>query len=536
MRLNRFLSSLLLSITLILGISESQAQQVFRDRNYRVRICVKEDVDQLAIQGDGSYQILSSVGKPLGTLVGGRPYFIQITRGRPGSRVYRLVLNELDGHMDRDAIRLGMEARDKYKLPVKVMRLPGRTADATRIIVAVGEYSSAQQAQEQVKNFPGVAIASIYEDKAVAREGQVRLLGEQGSILANDPQRLRLMPLDMAGSAMGLFEVTGNSWSARDLAKARHYRGEIDLVINEKGTLTAVNDLWIEYYVYSVVPSEIGDDAPLESMKAQAVAARSEAVAKIQMGIVSSSFFDFYDTAMAQVYKGKGSECAAARQAADGTRGEILIYHGEPVDAVYSHSCGGTISTASDVWGTRNAGWSRNQYDTVEASAPDLSDWQSAHEFTSNHGKSLCNPGNDGYPNYGHGTFRWSKTYSGAAFSEMADRMYNTGRVRDVVIDKRTASGRVSRMRIIGENREVEIHRELEIREAMGDVMSTLFTFTKQADSRGRLSSITVYGAGWGHGVGMCQMGAVVMAHQGYNYRQILGHYFHDVRIRQLYR
>ncbi len=536
MRLNRTLSSLLVALALILGPNESQAQQIFRDRNYRVRICVKEDVDQLAVQGDGSYQVLSGDGRPIATLVGGRPYFVQITRGRPGSRVYRLVLNELDGHMDRDAIRLGIAARDKYKMPVKVMRLPARTADATRIIVAVGEYASAQQAQEAASKFSGVTIASIYEDKAVAREGQVRLLGESGSILATDAQRLRLVPLGVAESSMWVLGVAANKYSPHDLAKARHYRGEIDLVINEQGTLTAVNDLWVEYYVYSVVPAEIGDDAPLEAMKAQAVAARSEAVAKIQMGIVSSSFFDFYDTSMAQVYKGKGAECDLARQAVDATRGEILVYHGEPVDAVYSHSCGGTLSTASDVWGTQNAGWSRNEYDTAEARTPDLSNWSDAHDFTSNHGAGFCNPGNAGYPNYGKGTYRWTKSFTGADFSDMADRMYHTGRVRDVVVDKRTASGRVARLRIIGEDREVSIHRELEIREAMGDIKSTLFTFTKQADSRGRLGNITIYGAGWGHGVGLCQMGAVVMAHQGYNYRQILGHYFHDVRIRQLYR
>ncbi|MEN6625549.1 MAG: SpoIID/LytB domain-containing protein [Candidatus Sumerlaeia bacterium] len=525
------------AFVLVLGCSVSAvfAQQIFRDRNYRVRICVKEDIDQLAVQGDASYQILSSEGKPLGTVLGGKPYFVQITRGRPGSRVYRLVLHELDGHMDRDAIRLGMEARDKYKLPVKVMRLPGRTADATRILVTIGEYGSAQEAQDRARKFTEAAIGSIYEDKAVAREGQVRLLGEKGSILANDPQRLRLVPLGGSESSIALFEVKANKWSSRDVSKARHYRGEIDLVINEQGTLTAVNDLWVEYYIYSVVPAEIGDEAPLESMKSQAVAARSEAVAKIQMGIVSSSFFDFYDTAMAQVYKGKGAECVAGRQAVDATRGEILVYHGECVDAVYSNSCGGTISTASDVWGSTNAGWSRNQYDTLEAGAPDLDSWQAAYEFTSGNHPTLCSPRNAGVPSYDK-SYRWSKTFSGSSFSDMADRMYGTGRVKDVVVDKRTASGRVSRMRIIGERRQVSIRRELEIREAMGEVYSTLFTFTKTAGPDGCLGSITIYGAGWGHGVGMCQNGARVMAAKGYNYRQILGHYFHDVRIRQLYK
>ena len=117
--------------------------------------------------------------------------------------------------------------------------------------------------------------------------------------------------------------------------------------------------MWVEYYLYSVVSAEMGSDAPMESLKAQAVAGRSEAAAKITRGIVSSSFFDFYDTAIAQVYRGKGDETKRVRQAVDSTRGEVLVWQGHVVDAVYSNSCGGVIADSHDMWAGENEGTRR---------------------------------------------------------------------------------------------------------------------------------------------------------------------------------
>ncbi len=517
-------------------MASAQAQQVFRDRNWRVRVCVKENVEQLVLRGSGSYQILSAAGAPLGTIVGNRPYFIQITRGRPGSQTYRLVLHDMDGHLDREAVKLGVEAREKYNLPVKVLRLPAQGENESRIIVTVGEFGSAREATAHSRQLEGATIAYVYEDRAVAREGMVRLLGEQGSILANDPQRLRLVPLNLAEHSLSVLAIENNAWSQAQLNDARHYRGEIDLVINEQGTLTVVNDLWVEYYVYAVVPAEMGGFAPPEALKAQAVAARTEAVAKIQMGITPSTFFDFYDTAMFQVYRGKGDEVEAARRAVDETRGEILVHNGHAIDAVYSHSCGGVVSSSSEVWGTLNAGWSKSRHDRLDRAAPALGSWQACHEFTGSNHDAFCSPRQSGFPDYAKPNFRWTKNFSGREFSELADKLHGTGPVKDVVVERRAASGRIQELRIVGERRSVTVRGEQNVRRSMGSVRSTLFTFSKSSGADGRLERLAIQGAGWGHGVGMCQMGAFMMARRNYNYRQILGHYYNDVRIRQLYR
>ena len=282
----RFLALLLLLVFPAL-IPRADGQQVFRDRNWRVRVCVEEDLDQLIVQGDGAYQVLSSRGAPLATLQAGQPYFIQITRGRPGGRTYRLVLNELEGHQDRQAIELGKAARDKLRLPVKVLRIAGKTKGSTRIVVTVGEYDALPEAREAGRALTQ-PVEFIYEDRQLALEGQIRLLGRQGSILAADPRSVRIVPLNIETQSIHVYPYKGTKWSQAELAKSRHYRGDLDLVINEEGTLAVVNDLWIEYYLYAVVKAEMGDFAPDEALKAQAVAGRSEAVAKIQLGITPS--------------------------------------------------------------------------------------------------------------------------------------------------------------------------------------------------------------------------------------------------------
>ncbi|MCL5270374.1 MAG: SpoIID/LytB domain-containing protein [bacterium] len=512
------------------------AQQRFKERKSHVRVAIQHEVTALAIEGRGVYQVIASSGRPLTQIQSYRPYFIQITKGQPGGRVYRLVLQELERHQERLAISLAMNAKEAYQLPVKVWRIPAREAGNDRIIVTLGEFATLQAARDYIPRLPRERIRYIYEERGRAEKGEVRLVDRGGQILARDSRYLRAVPLDLAQDSLAVAQLD-NDWSPGSCVKARNYRGDVELTMNESGTLTAVNDLWIEYYLYSVVAGEMGADAPLESLKAQAVAARSEAVAKYEHGIVTSSLFDCFDTAMAQVYRGKGDEAAVVRQAVDATRGEILVCNGEPVDAVYSHSCGGYIATAQDLWDGVDEGWSRRGLDILTANtAPDLASGDAVLNWMDTPIRSLCDPNQVGFPKYLRETYHWTKTYSGDEFSRIASAFYGTGRVRGVSVERRSPSGRVRRLRIVGERKTVTVSREMEIRELMGNCYSTFFACDTDQDSQGRLSRLTLRGAGFGHGVGMCQMGAYMMALHGYNYRQILGHYYHNVKIRQLYR
>jgi len=511
------------------------AQERFKSRNFRVRVAVQHEVAGLALRAAGPYQILDATLKPVGQLRAGQSYTVQITRGRPAGLLWRIVLDEMDPHQANTAIERARRAKDRYNQPVKVIRYPARENQEERILVTMGEFNSAQAARDYARGLKDESVQHIYEERARAEQGEVRVLDAAGDRLARDPRSLRLVPLDLASGALRLAPLAGGAADAA-LAKGRSYRGDVELDINEEGTLTAVNDLWVEYYLYSVVACEMGE-APLETLKAQAVAARSEAIAKITRGITPSSFFDFYDNALAQVYKGRESETAPARQAVDATRGQLLIYNGEPADAVYSHSCGGVITSAKDMWGGDNDAYEVTMLDRLNNNAaPDLRNFDDALRWTTVAADTLCNPNQPGFPSYLHDAFRWTRTLTADELTRRFNADYNTGRVTDVIVEDRVPSGRVRRIRVVGEKRAVTLTREMEVRNAFGDLYSNFFTLAKTQDAGGRLSRVTIHGAGFGHGVGMCQMGAYMMGVQGFNYRQILAHYYQGVAIRILYR
>jgi peptidoglycan hydrolase-like amidase len=513
------------------------AQELFRARQYRVRVALAEKVSRVAVVGRQDYQILSDSMATIGQIRAGQPYFLDILEGQPGEKIYRLVAREFAPRQVDQAVDLARQAKDSHQLPVKVFRIPSREPGGGRILVTLGEFASLEEARARIARLDSMQISLIYEDRAIAVKGQVRLFDRNGTILARDGRRLRLAPTRPGSGDLAVKTIDDGQWSAAELSSARRYRGDLDLMLDEAGMLTAVNDVLVEDYLYSVVGAEIGTDSPIEAMKAQAVAGRSEAVAKIERRIVSSTMFDFYDTAIAQAYPGRSKESARVREAVDATRGQILVWRGKAVDAVYSHSCGGFIASSEDVWNGAGDGSSRRHADRLAVDeTPSLERWRDAYRFLKADAPALCNPNQRGFPGYARKYYRWEKSFTGAEFSELADRLYRTGRVKDVYIDDRAASGRVRKMRIIGVNRTVTITQELEIRQALGSIYSTFFALAKEQDNAGMLKSLLIHGGGYGHGVGMCQMGALTMARRGYTYRQILAHYYQEVEIRYLYR
>lgn len=369
-------------------------------------------------------------------------------------------------------------------------------------------------------------------------EGRVVLRDAAGRPVASDPRSLLLAPGDELKAATYLQAIRDvGAWRSSTLKDAPSYRGAMRFGRGREGSLVAVNELPLEHYLLGVVGPEIGGFAPPEALKAQAVAARSETWAKLQQGYVADDpLYDFTD-ASPQVYRGWREENRAVRRAIDATRGEILVWHGQPVDAVYGHSCGGVVAEVSEIWGGAPLAWSRRRWDRDSAAQTvELREWDAAHRITQSDGvEAWCSPHQDGFPRYAEKHFRWRRSWSAGDLTRLIDPVYRTGRIRAVSVEKRSASGRVQRLRIEGSRRAVEIKRELHIRGALGNLKSTFFTITADTDAAGELERLYVYGAGYGHGVGMCQMGAFMMAKRGWGYRRILTHYYAGVSLHRLY-
>ncbi|MNY07282.1 Amidase enhancer precursor [compost metagenome] len=269
---------------------------------------------------------------------------------------------------------------------------------------------------------------------------------------------------------------------ARASVAGKTYRGELEVRMGA-GALTVVNEVPLEAYLYGVVPAEVIPSWHPEALKAQAVAARTYAVA--HLGQFASLGYDLKATVASQVYGGTKLERPSTNKAVDDTRGRILTYLGKPIEAVYSDSSGGFTESCLEVWG--------KAVPYLQA-VPDF-DQQS--------------------PRY-----VWETTITPDRFAPALQKLgLSIGELVSIEPLERSYSGRLKRARLTGTAGTAEVGGE-KLRFAFG-LRSTFFNVARQADG-----SLAFAGRGWGHGVGMSQWGAKAMADMGYAYDQILAHYY----------
>jgi SpoIID/LytB domain protein len=292
-----------------------------------------------------------------------------------------------------------------------------------------------------------------------------------------------------------------------------------------------VNVVNVEDYLLGVVSSEMKPSYPLEALKAQAVAARTYAVKNI--GHFADQGFDMYDTPYSQVYGGYFSEDPRTTEAVRETRGEVITYHGELIDALYSSTCGGITEDAQDALG-KSVPYLKSVADYTDAksavTAPKTEEQWAA--FFKSAPPLICLQ-----PKYARvDAFRWVKMLTRREIEDNLPPQDRVGTLMNIVPVNRGKSGRINELRLEGTKRSVTIASELEIRNALGgsaDMRSSAFTVDTYRDDKGKPVVFALWGAGWGHGLGLCQVGAVGYAENGWSYDKILHHYYTDVTITQ---
>lgn len=302
------------------------------------------------------------------------------------------------------------------------------------------------------------------------------------------------------------------------------YSGAIRAHASAYGTIELVNDLPLESYLEGVVPHEIGQPGAdaYAAVQAQAVAARTYALSRIRMH--AERAFDVEAGVADQVYKGRDGQSRLASAAVRDTRGVVLAYDDGLCETYYSATCGGHTSDIRTVWPDRR-------------SAPYL---YGSLDNDGNGGAAFCVAARN---------FRWRYSYSGrqlgvivrqtipAALGIPAERV---GDLVDVRVAGRTASGRVKKLDIVTSQGTITAEGDRIRRVIMLDVQrgkilpSTLFDVAVEM-SGGRAGRVTFVGGGNGHGVGMCQNGAIGMARRGYSYAMILGHYYPGGSVQAMY-
>lgn len=320
-----------------------------------------------------------------------------------------------------------------------------------------------------------VATTQAMEGWEARREGTgIAFYGRGSRLLVQSPV-VRLVPLPASGT-VGLVFGAG-----------RWYRGEMELrAVGSR--LTVVNRVPMEQYLYGVIPAEMNPRWSLEALKAQAVAARTYALAKL--GQFGSRGYDLKPTTENQVYRGAGVETLASNTAVDQTLGQVLTQNGRAIAAYFHSSSGGYTETSAAVWGE-------------------------------------ARPYLQALPDYDQQAPRylWQKNVPAATVrGGLAREGVRIGDPVRFEVVERSYSGRVRRVKVVGTQGAQVVSGDA-VRRAAG-LYSTLFNVIGYGGGAGRPAAFAFAGRGHGHGLGLSQWGAKALGERGYNYQQILAYYY----------
>ncbi len=402
----------------------------------------------------------------------------------------------------------------------------GEVLDSRQLLVTVAPHDREADARAEAaiigKKFS--VELSVHPELVERPRGTVEATDEHGLIVRNDAI------VWFSPGPSGLLELDDVDKEGGGREKRRYF-GRLYVTVDGAGKLAVVNAVPEDKLLAGLVPAEMMPSAPPEALKAQAVAARNELLAKIGTRHLTDPY-RLCATQHCQVYAGAGREDPRATAAVEATRGELLERDGGGlVDAVYSASCGGHTEDNDRGWGGAPDPSLRGALDADEATANELAQFQTIDEknleaWLASEAKPYC-----AKPASSAASRRWTRPIDLAAAAARA----GVGAIKDVIVVERGVSGRAVRLKIVGETGTKEIRGELDIRRALGNLKSALFALDATRDASGRLTALTARGAGHGHGIGMCQLGAVGMAESGASYREILHHYYRASHLKKLY-
>lgn len=411
-----------------------------------------------------------------------------------------------------------------YNVPVVVIGDTGRAAP--RDTVVIGDPPPAPVAAA-----PPVAVGLVVDTGTVE-------IGSAGAFVVADEGGRELARVPAGGTATvrhsgGAATLSAGSGAPASVrlplvvrpaaggtltVRGAPYRGELRVQQAPRGGLTVVNRLDMETYLLGVVPREIGRATPeiYEAVRAQAVAARTYAVS--YLGRRSAQGFDVYATTEDQVYGGAAAEDELVSRAVRETAGEILTYGGQPINAYYHSTCAGNTAAIEEVWNSPAVPYLR--------AVRDLDPQGQAYDRSSSR-------------------FTWSERWThdelvGILNRTLADslRGRRITRITEMQVQSRTPSGRVAAMRLATDAGTFTLGRD-RVRWILvpnrGGILNSSRFDVRLERSGGRVTAIVAEGGGWGHGIGMCQVGAMGRARAGQDYREILRTYYTGAQLVRWY-
>lgn len=411
--------------------------------------------------------------------------------------------------------------------------------------------------------FSGRFTAGVYNDKIICKRASDKI--EVSDEIIFEPQEAGI-------ESFLIKDVTvGNKFHWRRKENER-FTGSLKL-IKDNGKIAAVNILPVEDYLTSVISSEMSAKCPVEALKAHAIISRSWLLS--QIGRIKKNnkanenefnsetehikwydreehkLFDVCNDDHCQRYHGITKVfTGVASQAIEETRGIVLMNKDQVCDARYSKCCGGISESYENAWEPVRHDYLKPIIDykfEPENFNPDLTKEENAVKWIRGNPPSFCNTNDRAilsqilvdFDQETKDFYRWKVEYSQEEISKIifAKSGIDFGQILDLIPLERGASGRLIKLIINGTKKSLTIGKELEIRRFLSGthLYSSAIVIEKVGEQNGVPKRFVIYGAGWGHGVGLCQIGAAVMASGGYMFDEILLHYFSDVKLKKNY-
>jgi SpoIID/LytB domain protein len=412
-----------------------------------------------------------------------------------------------------------------------VYGIAGRTVDTRHTLVLVEGDHSEGRAQRLVDEI-GARFSirpSVHREPIERAHGTIEVLDPSGKVVLRATDALAI---DAEGGVT-VERVEHSMGYPNHGFEDRRYGGRVFAAVDAQGLLAAVNLVPLESLTKGIVPSEIFATAHIEALKAQAVTARGEILAKVGARHVGDPYLLCAEQ-HCQVYRGVAGEQASTNIAVDATRGEALFAAdgGPLVPSYYSAICGGHTEDNDKVWGGPPNPSIRGRPDfPLNAQTKEFADgigeallrrWLAADV------PSFCRTASTTKRD----KYRWKKSFSQAEVDALTEP-YGVGSVSLLDIDGRGISGRARTLVVEGAKGATRVHSELAIRRLFRMLPSGMFVI--ETEGAGKSRRYTFRGGGWGHGAGMCQTGAIGRAEQGASYRDILRVYFNGADVVRMY-
>ena len=498
-----------------------------------IRIGIVEKLDTLSFEADGPIDIFDQNDRIIGRQIPGPHWRVFLLDAKPVNLLYRLLYQEATNESAAQTIVASLTARGIpatiKQVKTKQFQRPDSYSYQVYLTPVFQSESDALNYNRSIAGRAATNAQSFYSSRPAGKiilQNQTtgRQLGSEGLIRVK-------------GSGFR-FKVRVGEGFHFEKQELRVYKDNLEFWIDRFGKLTVVNQIPLEEYLKGVVGSEMSPDFPLEALKAQAVTARSYTLSRFDKQHRLEPF-DVCDEVHCHVYGGVERETPSVSRAVNETYGQVLMSADQICETFYASVCGGHGEHNENVWNGAPLPYLRGKLDAETSDrfpVNQLKDESNVRRWIESSPDVFCNTTKTEVPaalNYTKRYFRWTTRYTQSELSKIiSDKTgERIGSLVEIIPVERGVSGRLKKIRLRGTLKTATIEGELAIRRALSP--SFLFSSCFVVDRQG--ADFIIKGAGWGHGVGMCQTGAAMIALKGFSYRVILSHYYTNAKLVKLH-